>query len=234
MFQCRESLACSWVASPRPPPLPPPPPPLPPPPPPLPPPPPDSATAVFAQGGAWDAFATTNKRTNAYISAILSTFVYDDEYGNVLFNVSGVYTFGSPIVGNAAWKAVYPLASKTYRYGVKGDPVIGLPIGNSWSIANHVGITQSADPCAASIAAAAGRRRLLEAATTAAVQARSSAAASSAAAAAAVGSSGAVTTQAFADHKVFGSYTANIYYCVLTSQEAATVPSFKTVLGFKL
>ncbi|GLC59657.1 hypothetical protein PLESTB_001519000 [Pleodorina starrii] len=79
MFQCRESLACSWVASPRPPPLPPPPPPLPPPPPPLPPPPPDSATAVFAQGGAWDAFATTNKRTNAYISAILSTFVYDDE-----------------------------------------------------------------------------------------------------------------------------------------------------------
>ncbi|GLC59658.1 hypothetical protein PLESTB_001519100 [Pleodorina starrii] len=151
-----------------------------------------------------------------------------------LFNVSGVYTFGSPIVGNAAWKAVYPLASKTYRYGVKGDPVIGLPIGNSWSIANHVGITQSADPCAASIAAAAGRRRLLEAATTAAVQARSSAAASSAAAAAAVGSSGAVTTQAFADHKVFGSYTANIYYCVLTSQEAATVPSFKTVLGFKL
>ncbi|KAG2423277.1 hypothetical protein HXX76_015426 [Chlamydomonas incerta] len=73
---------------------------------------------------------------------------------NTRYYVQGVYTFGSPKVGDSDWRDAYPLNSRTYRYENNGDPVTILPPDDDdWSF-SHVGNKQSLSSCSA-----AGRRR---------------------------------------------------------------------------
>ncbi|KAG2488480.1 hypothetical protein HYH03_012985 [Edaphochlamys debaryana] len=62
--------------------------------------------------------------------------------------VAGVYTYGQPAVGNAAFVTAYNalsgLASRTYRYVVSGDPVPGLPAG----FVHVVPVTVTLNACA--------------------------------------------------------------------------------------
>ncbi|KAG2493768.1 hypothetical protein HYH03_007989 [Edaphochlamys debaryana] len=143
--------------------------------------------------------------------------------------VAGVYTFGSPRVGDGAFAAAYTnslagLGSRTYRYEVQGDVVTAIPSGfvPSPAVPTHVGRSRILYPC--------GRRRLLSAEEeypqqTLDITGRAhDAAVSRREMGAAVGS--------MLNHGLLDKYAFYTLNCVMSAAERSFVPPLEVVMGY--
>lgn len=72
--------------------------------------------------------------TGHSLGAAMATLAADRSAGRL--NVAGIYTYGSPKVGNAAFARSFPYADKTYRFRHAKDLVSGVPLRDSY---RHIG-----------------------------------------------------------------------------------------------